>query len=191
MILRKDFSPSKNATDDQRAGIPGLQQHTWRVPTLQAGMGIVHNVAGGQTSMQRTRYIEPVDGETFFQSFQQGCGGLGIIVLQPIGDLAKLGDAILRVHLPSRAYQRPSLRLLLARKSPEHVAKVVISAPLYQSSGAEHRVYRRARSFRTIDDEQAPKRRIDSRVRAGVEAGPWSAPVAASTHCSPKCMPSM
>src|SRR5690349_14947534 len=117
------------------------------------GMRIVYDVAGGQTTMQGAWNIEPIDGEAFLQSFQQRRRSLGIVLLQPTGDLAELGHAILLVHLPSRAHQRRSLSLLLARKSPEHIAKLVISTPLHRSLGAEHGVNRRAQSFRAIDDE--------------------------------------
>jgi hypothetical protein len=45
------------------------------------------------------------------------------------------------------------LSLLLTRKSTQHVAQLVISAPLYRSLSAEHRVNRCPQSFRAIDDE--------------------------------------
>src|SRR5437762_13694512 len=89
-------------------------------------MRTIQNVAGGQTTMERSRNIEPVNGEAFFQAFQQRSRRLGIIVLQPTGDLAELGDAIFRVHLPSRAHQRAGLSLLLARQSSEHIAQFMI-----------------------------------------------------------------
>src|SRR5712692_12059563 len=36
-----------------------------------SGMRIIHDVAGGQTTMQRARNVEPVDSEAFLHSFQQ------------------------------------------------------------------------------------------------------------------------
>src|SRR5436305_6645828 len=174
-------------------------------------MRIVQEVAGGQTTMQRSRNIEPVNGEAFFQAFQQRSRSLGIMVLEPTGDLAELGDAIFRVHLASRAHARAGLSLLLARQSSEHIAQFMISTPLHRRLGAEHRVNSRAQSFRAVDNEQSPSCRIKCRARPCVAADPWlprrfpsrprvapayvcgppyRTPTAASTHCSPKCMTS-
>src|SRR5688500_1790601 len=36
-----------------------------------SGMRTLDEIGGCQTTMQRRRYVEPVDGETFLQSFQQ------------------------------------------------------------------------------------------------------------------------
>jgi hypothetical protein len=66
-------------------------------------MRIVHDVAGRQTTMQRTRDIQPVDGEALFQAFQQRCRRLRM--LQPPGDLAKLGHAVLLIQLPGCAHE--------------------------------------------------------------------------------------
>src|SRR5260370_23693444 len=57
-----------------------------------------------------------------------GCGRIRIVVLQPPSDLAKLGHAVFLVQLPGRAHERASLRLLLAREPPEHVAQLVVPA---------------------------------------------------------------
>src|SRR5207237_10537709 len=65
-------------------------------------MRIVDDVAGGQTTMQGAWNIEPIDGEAFLQSFQQYRRGLGIGVLQPSGDLVRLGPTLPRGYLHTR-----------------------------------------------------------------------------------------
>src|SRR4030095_16827158 len=49
-------------------------------------MRIVYDIAGGQTTMQGAWNIEPIDGETFLQSFPHRRRGLGIVVLHTIAD---------------------------------------------------------------------------------------------------------
>src|ERR1700694_3942701 len=146
MILRNDFSISKNAAADQRAGMPGRQRHTRRVRSRTPECGLSTMLLVARQRCRERGISSRLMVKAFLQSFQQCRRSLGIVMLQPTGDLAELGHAILLVHLPSRAHQRRGLSLLLARKSPEHVAKLVISTPLYRSLGAEHRVNRRAQS---------------------------------------------
>src|SRR6266705_1135852 len=83
----------------QECGCRPARRHT-RTPAANpasaianSGMRIIDDVAGGQTTMQRARNVEPVEGEAFLQSFQQRRGCVGIVLLQPAGYLAKLGRA--------------------------------------------------------------------------------------------------
>src|SRR6266496_1180168 len=88
--------------DLQERGCRPARRHSRTPAAHPAGaiansrMWIVYDVASGQTTMQRAWNIEPIDGEAFLQSFQQCRRGLGIVALQPSGDLVKLGHTLPR-----------------------------------------------------------------------------------------------
>jgi hypothetical protein len=147
MILRNDFSNSKNAAADQRAGMPGRQRQTRRVRlrTPKWGLSTILLVAKQRCSERGMSSRLMVKRSSSPSS--SAAGRVGIVVLQPAGDLAKLGHTVLLIHLPGRAHQRGALGLLLAPQSPERVAKLVISTPLYWSLSAEHALIAVRRAF--------------------------------------------
>src|SRR5438270_5094534 len=93
---------------------------------------VIDDVTGSQTAMQRTWHIQSINVEALLQALEQRTGRVGIIGLQPGGNLPKLVHAFFLAELPGCPHQRTRLRLLVARQSPEHVAQLMVSTALYR-----------------------------------------------------------
>jgi len=95
---------------------------------------------------------KPIEGEAFLQSFQQRRGRLGIVVLQPLSDLAKLGMPSYWFIFHKRAHERGGLGLRLAG-SRRARAQLVVPAPLYRHLGSETHLIAVRSAFEPSNDE--------------------------------------
>ncbi len=91
LYLSKDLLPEVRMKDKARAQIASLtrcrptSRHAWTPTTHSTSaiaspeMRVVHDIAGGQTMVQRARNVELIDGKAFFEALQQRRGRIGMI----------------------------------------------------------------------------------------------------------------
>ena len=131
-----------------------------------AGNGRFDDIRRRQTTPQVAGQLQAVAREHLLQTFQQARGGRGIFVFQPLGQLLELGHALVGRQTESSFHRRPDVLLAVLGQISQHVANLVVAAPLDGIFVPEDLIDSRPQAFAAIDDKQSSALGVQSPSRA-------------------------